>query len=1151
MTAPDYQPAGERPKSAIMRLTKFPSALVGRPLRQRTSRPWLKYGLRALVVVLALLVVVVGAAVAVILSGPTEFAFIRDRVQAMLASSLGPNYRVDIGRAVVDVDPALGLVVEVDDVEIHDNANAIVARVPSTHLAIDPVALLRLKLEVSTIELSGAELSFTRSAEGEVYLGGATTAHAAATARADAAAPPSAGDGGFPELFSAIQIFDKGLEPSVTRAVQSGFLRFSLVDGTIDMWDAARQQQRRFPSTDVGVSLDPATSSLTVNLATSGYGGRWTATLNRDVDAATGERVVSAVFSQLTMADLFPKLGEETSSVSADIPLYGRGSIHFAADGTIAEANVRLDVGAGIIRFGDTRETMLLDEATVKLRWDLPNKVIVIDPSPIYFGDTRGVMTGSIRPDGDAGSRKYAFDVESRGAILAPRDSNEPPLVADRIAISGKVDLPANLITVDNAAIVTPAGSLAAAGTIGIGGVSPTVAIAASFSPMEVGALKQMWIPFIAPGARRWVLAHVISGKITAGQFDTAMPTALFLSKIREPVPEDQLRLDLRLEDVAFTTFGELPPILHANGNAVLAGSTFGVDVESAVVTVPSGASVDVTAGAFAVANTFQRGAEGQIELQLAGSASALGEIADSKPLRALGRRNILPSDLTGSAEASVSIRLPLKAGVTEAETDWKVTLNATDLSSSAPVEGRMFTNANVTIAVSPDDVTIKGKAKIDGVPADVSLSQPIAIGGQPAGPGARVARLTLDDAARKRLGIGLQEILGGTVGAAVSNIEDGSKGQHYELDLKRARLVMPGLGWAKAIGVPAQLTFDMKPAEGGGYDIENIALEGSGFGFTGTAKFDEKYGLMSADIDHFALHQGDSVAFQLTRTKTGYAITAKGASFDLKGVLDQVRNGGDPEGGAPDVTINARVDRLVGFNQVTIAGAKVSMATTTGYVQKLAIAGAIGGADMSVNYSDDADGATLLASSDDGGAVLRFIDLYSKVDGGRMSITGQRDGASGPLIGTFEIDDFNLINEQAMGNLVPGRNAPGGASGFDPRRIHFDRMIVKYRKLARTISLDEALLRGAAVGATFSGRFDLANSRMAINGTYLPAYNFNNAISRIPLIGLVLGGGIGGGAGLFGVTFRIEGALDAPRVFFNPLSAVAPGIFRKIFEFH
>ena len=86
------------------------------------------------------------------------------------------------------------------------------------------------------------------------------------------------------------------------------------------------------------------------------------------------------------------------------------------------------------------------------------------------------------------------------------------------------------------------------------------------------------------------------------------------------------------------------------------------------------------------------------------------------------------------------------------------------------------------------------------------------------------------------------------------------------------------------------------------------------------------------------------------------------------------------------------------------------------------------------------------------------------------------------------------------------------------------------------------------SVGATFSGRYDLSTAAIDITGTYLPAYAFNNLFSRIPILGIALGGG--SREGLFGVTFKISGPIAQPQVFFNPLSAVAPGIFRKIFEF-
>ena len=94
------------------------------------------------------------------------------------------------------------------------------------------------------------------------------------------------------------------------------------------------------------------------------------------------------------MADLVPKLGDDNSLLTADIPLYGRANLRFAKDGSVQAATARLDLGAGIMRFGEDHDTVLLDEATVQAHWDIGNKALILDPSTFYFGDTRAVVTG-------------------------------------------------------------------------------------------------------------------------------------------------------------------------------------------------------------------------------------------------------------------------------------------------------------------------------------------------------------------------------------------------------------------------------------------------------------------------------------------------------------------------------------------------------------------------------------------------------------------------------------------------------------------------------------------------------------------------------------------------------------------------------------
>ena len=889
---------------------QYPSEQAGRPLRRRRLSG-ARLALRVASIVGLILLIVALGTVLVVVTGPTEFGLIRERVAGLIRDGLGPGYTVDVRRAVLDVDPVLGFNVRVDDISVRDSNQTVVALVPSTRFAVDPVSLIGLRAVVTQIELSNPDISFVRSSDG-IYVGNAATARGE---RGEAAplpddSPDGLADGGFPEILAALYQMDRGIEPNLEEAIRRGFKRFAVVNAAVTVYDPADGSQRRFAGTDLNLSVDAATAGVSATFSSSGFGGRWNASMERVRDSTSGSHVMSMEFSQLMLADVLPQLGSDEGLLTADVPLYGRANIRLKADGSIEDATARIDLGAGILRFGEERERVLLDEATVKLRWDVPNRELRLEPSTFFFGETRGVVAGRVYPQGDAADRRYAFAFESPGAVLAPRDSGEPPMIAQRIAISGIADLKAKVINFDNAVIVAQDAAVAAAGSIGLEGPTPSLVVAATFSPMSAGALKQMWVPLIAPGARRWVMEHIKDGRLVSGRYEAAIPPGVLWTGKRPQLPDDAMRLDMRVEDVAFTTFGALPPIEKASGNIVVTGSSAGIDIESGEIRVPSG-TVTVINGAYAVPNMSERPAQGLIELQLAGSAQALGQIGDSEPLRGLKRINLTPGDLSGSGTANVSVRLPMRPGLTEGDVDWRVVVNTQDVASKAPVEGRTFSEADVTLTITPNDVSIYGNARIDGAVADVSMSIPIGQGA--ASESDRRVRLLLDDEARKRFGVGLDNVLSGSIAALVSDTPNGD-GQHYDLDLTRARVILPGLGWSKGVGVPARMVFDVRP-DNDGHSVDNIVLEGDGFGFSGSARLDESYNLVSADIGRMSLRPDDSISMKLTRGSTGYAITARGSSFDLRGVRSHVRDRNSQAGGFPDIAVDARIDRIIGFN--------------------------------------------------------------------------------------------------------------------------------------------------------------------------------------------------------------------------------------------
>jgi hypothetical protein len=94
-------------------------------------------------------------------------------------------------------------------------------------------------------------------------------------------------------------------------------------------------------------------------------------------------------------------------------------------------------------------------------------------------------------------------------------------------------------------------------------------------------------------------------------------------------------------------------------------------------------------------------------------------------------------------------------------------------------------------------------------------------------------------------------------------------------------------------------------------------------------------------------------------------------------------------------------------------------------------------------------------------------------------------------------------------------------------------------------MDLQEALIFNSEVGLTAQGFLDYPHDRVDINGTVVPAYQINSMLSNIPVLGLLLGGAKH--EGVFGANYRISGAASAPAFNVSMISAVTPGILRKL----
>jgi hypothetical protein len=94
---------------------------------------------------------------------------------------------------------------------------------------------------------------------------------------------------------------------------------------------------------------------------------------------------------------------------------------------------------------------------------------------------------------------------------------------------------------------------------------------------------------------------------------------------------------------------------------------------------------------------------------------------------------------------------------------------------------------------------------------------------------------------------------------------------------------------------------------------------------------------------------------------------------------------------------------------------------------------------------------------------------------------------------------------------------------------------------------IEGAKAQGPALGLTASGFIDSKSSDIEIDGVLVPSFGMNSALGGIPILGdLVVGRD---GEGVFSLTYGVRGKLEKASVSVNPLSALAPGVIRRIFE--
>lgn len=763
--------------------------------------------------------------------------------------------------------------------------------------------------------------------------------------------------------------------------------------------------------------------------------------------------------------------------------------------------------------------------------------------------DFQGVIEPGALDKGDASKPEYRYDFVSRRSTISPDGSSESALIAF-IGVKGTLSEAERRVTAKEIIVKSGRGEVLGTASMDlVEGGAPGMSAAFSVHDMPASHVKQLWPWFSANKAREWVMQKLFGGRVVDGTLQFQVAPGRLGNGI--PLSGDEVFGTFSIERTRFDTAGLIPPVRDATGLVKFRGNDVDIALASGTVYLPSGRTVAAKNGELTIKKANVSPVIGLLDIDVAGDAPAITELASYDPINAMRFVGYGPEEFSGNVSGHVKAEIPLQRGIDPATLDWTVDLEYADLAISRPVDGQMVTEAVGTIVVDRTKAVIAAKAKLSGVAAEIEATE---FFGEKAPPRKRTIRLSLDDKAREILVPGISKMVKGTVKVTLEAAA-GAK-QLILADLTAAQLDIPWAGWSKGPGIAANVSFILEGSEGKS-TLSEFKLTGETFGADGTLELSDG-GLALANFSSVKLNRNDDVAIVVKKSSAGYSVDISGNALDARSLVRQFTADTRTATKAADsgsVSVHLDVNSLTGFHDEQLSGVKLDYSGVGEKVVALIVtASTSSGARVEVRNVSEGGSRSMQMQSDDAGAVLRFLDIYEHMEGGKIALS-LAGGADGPMSGQVDARDFYLVNESRLNSIVSTAPPGGGRSlneavkrDIDTSRVKFERGFTEINKGPGELRLTNGVLRGPAIGATFQGSLYDKQGNMDMTGTFMPAYGLNRLFGEIPIVGILLGNGRD--RGLIGVTFKLKGDADSPVLSINPLSVIAPGIFRSIFEY-
>jgi hypothetical protein len=1110
----------------------------------------------------------------VLLFTPIPLPFVNSQVRNLVLSSMPAGSELELGAMALALEAYSWPVIKFSPVVYTDTNSGAKVRMDALEVGFSPVRAL-VGQPGATVTIVGPHLQVNQDLFGprlssfEIVpdpQGGRPTVRILEGAAAFPAVGISAGGvdvrGEVPTegpqlrsdndwLIYNLEAAGNGIASIVEQANLGRFSRLIVRDGTLDMNDALYGLFRTFEDITLDIAPSPD-GKMAQGHFSADFGGTVMNGIVERVLEDDGQARLKASVTNLDLASFLPFIDDPEAMISVVGPSAVSIDVGFDdATGKIQDGVFHVDMTGTDLRIED--DYFPIATNIIGIKWEPAIGQFTMAETQLSVGQSSGKMSGVFVLGLDdlygptVGMSINGRDVRIHSELGAP----ETPF--SEMSFSGWSAPLYGAMGIDRFEAGKADGArLASTGRVDMlrRGMGFDMTIAGE--GITADDLKRLWPYFISPDTRDWFVKNVVDGKIKSSTMKYSFPVGSLSMKGEDrPIPKNGMYIDI---------IGVGVKIIPTEGMAPIAieGETR-VEVRDNEITIAGdGGTVMTSGGPISVANAAMfmgsdRPDERIIEISgdISGEIAALVALAKEQQPELL-KDDELPVDVNALAGnlslALVSTIVLDKKGETKS-LDYAINGIVQDFASAAPLDNHSITNGQLSFVASQAGFRVAGQAEVDGLGADIVLEGKLEEG---AAPPTMLLSATLEAEDLKKMGFDASEFINGKIKFVAKPMPDGSI--QMAIDLEDAQVTIKDLGITKAAGVPGSLQAAVRQ-EGSLTELSQIDVAFGGVRLAGSLEFDEKNGLQSAEFSSFALSEGDQAQLSLTPIRDGYQVRLRGDQLDLKPMLKRFFDLGEGSTGGPQATsfnqtiaIDAELKRALGFYKTTAFNLDLDLVLRGADIQRASLQTQLGGErSLSITTNPTPEGKVMSVAFNDFGTMLRLIGIYPNIEGGEGSLVLQTIRDQKVDVGLFTLRNFAIVDEGNVAQIL-GNHQQSQQLISRQNKVAFRSGQVEFVRRTDRVEVIDAILTGDAVGGTARGFIYTDSRQYDLTGTYVPLFGLNNVFQKLPIFGPLLGGREG--EGLFGVTFAVKGPLKNPDFKINPVSALVPGAFRRMFEY-